>query len=297
MHQHAHGRRRVIHAVVVALQERPVVPQARPHRLYRLVDAVFCRLVGILGLGRVQPGPVEGGQVLVVGAGAVAQRRSLRIRAVHLFEGLDDPVGRGRLLDLLAQLLEFLLLLAVVRLEVRVGQHLGHIVVQVVGLHEFVVEVERHREPLGHGPLGQIELAELGRVGRLDPERVPVVECHICERRDLRDRQIPPRSLLRCRPSRGVMVVHLLLGGGAQGVSVRGHGVVDVLAYQSLQVLVLEDVADEGVGHVVLDGAQVDVGQRRLRNGADRPGHPGQVVGQRLVDGNVGGTGLLAVLH
>ena len=94
-----------------------------------------------------------------------------------------------------------------------------------------------------------------------------------------------------------MMVVHLLLGGRPKGVALLRHGVINVLADQCLQILVFEEVADEGVGHTVLDGAQIDVRQRGLRYRADRPRHPGQVIGQRLVDGYVGGTGLVTVLH
>ena len=78
MDQHPHGRRQVIDAVELPFAERPEVPQAGKHLLERLVDAVLDGLVRLLGVGVVQPRTVKARQVLVVGAGAVAQRLAFR---------------------------------------------------------------------------------------------------------------------------------------------------------------------------------------------------------------------------
>ena len=86
---------------------------------------------------------------------------------------------------------------------------------------------------------------------------------------------------------RGVVGVDFLLGGGAEGVSALGHRVVDVAAEEGGDVLVVKGVADVGVGDAVLDGAQVDVRERRLVRGADDTGHPGQLVGQGFVEHDV----------
>ena len=297
MYQHAHRRLQVVYSVVFAFEEGAEVPQARPHRFDGFVDPVLGRLVGVLRLGVIQSGPVERGEVLVVGARPIAQRLPLGVGGVHGLERVDDPLGGGALLDLLPQRLELLLLLVVVGLEVIVGQHLVHVFIEAVGFHELVIEIERHRVPHRHSPLRQPELAEFRHVGRLDTEDIPVVEGDVSERCDRLDRQISNGSLRRRWPRRRMMVVHLLLGGRSEGVALVRRGEIHMLADQSFEVVVFEEVANEGVGHAILDGAQIDVRQRRLRDCADRPGHARQIIRQRLVDGDVGGPGLVTVRH
>ena len=68
MHQHPHLGRYVINAMEVAFGEGAEGPQAGKHPLEGLVDAVLHRLIGILGLGVVQPRPVKARQVFVVRA-------------------------------------------------------------------------------------------------------------------------------------------------------------------------------------------------------------------------------------
>ena len=47
---------------------------------------------------------------------------------------------------------------------------------------------------------------------------------------------------------------------------------MDVAIEESIDVGVVQGVADEGVGDTVLNGAQVDVRQRRLGHGGDDAG-------------------------
>ena len=102
MHQHAHGRGQVVDAVELPFREGAEVPQAGVGLLQGLVDPVFHGLAGLLGLGVVEAGAVEARQVLVVGAGPVAQRLPLRVRRVHRGQRVDDPLGRVGAPDLLA---------------------------------------------------------------------------------------------------------------------------------------------------------------------------------------------------
>ena len=73
MHQNPHRRFLVVDAIEVSLYKRPVIPEARPYPFDRLVDPVFRGLAVVLRLGVVQPGAAESRQVLIVGAGSVAQ--------------------------------------------------------------------------------------------------------------------------------------------------------------------------------------------------------------------------------
>ena len=83
----------MVDAVEFAFDERPEVPQARPHPLDGLVDAVLRGLVRVLRLGGVQSRAAVAGQVLVVGAGPVAQRLPLRVGGVHGGQGVDIKDG------------------------------------------------------------------------------------------------------------------------------------------------------------------------------------------------------------
>ena len=159
MHQHTHRRRQVINAVEFTLRKGPEVPQAGVHLFERLGNAILLCLFGVLSIGVVKSGPIKAGQILVVRARTVAQRRSFSKPPVHLLQRRDHPVRRRRLLDLLAQLFELVLLDLEVRLKLLVGQHLFYVVIQFVGLHELVVEVERHREPVGDGTGRKIQRA------------------------------------------------------------------------------------------------------------------------------------------
>ena len=91
--------------------------------------------------------------------------------------------------------------------------------------------------------------------------------------------------------------VHLSLGRLANRVTLVGHGVIYVLAQQGSDRFVLQYVANERVGQIVLNSAQVDVRQRRLRHSSDRSSHAGQVVGQAGVDGHIVGAGSVAIFH
>ena len=103
MHQHPHLGRQVIDAIKVAFGEGAEVPQAGVHLLEGLIDAVLIGLVGMLGLGVVQPRAVEPGQILVVGAGPVAQGLPFGICRVHCGQGVDDPLWGLRVFDGFAQ--------------------------------------------------------------------------------------------------------------------------------------------------------------------------------------------------
>ena len=60
----------------------------------------------------------------------------------------------------------------------------------------------------------------------------------------------------------------------------------------------LDDVSTIwGDTHTVLDGAKVDMRQRRLGHGGDDARHAGQLVGQSLIDHHVAGVGTLARIH
>ena len=82
MHQYAHDYGGVVNPMEVPFQEGTVVPQAGPDLLDGLVDAFFGRLVRVLGLGRIQTGSAEGGQVFVIGAGTIAQGLAIRVLGV-----------------------------------------------------------------------------------------------------------------------------------------------------------------------------------------------------------------------
>ena len=203
------------------------------------------------------------------------------------------PVRRLRLLDLFAQLLELVHLGVVVGLEVGVGQHLLDIVVELFVLHELVVEVERHGEPVRDGPRREPQRPQHGYVGRLDTKGVPVVEADLAEWGDRGHREVSLRRLGFCGPGGGVVCVHLRLGGCSDRISGVGHCVMNVAADEVADGLVVQSLANEGVGQAVLQRSQVDVGKGCLWHGADDAGDAGQFVGQRPVDHHVTGAGTL----
>ena len=179
----------------LALGEGPEGPQTGEYLLERLVDTVVLGLFGLLGVGGVEPRAVEARQVLVVGAGTVAQRLLLRKRCVHRGQRVDNPLRALRVLDVIAQVIEHVVLHIEVCLEVGVGQHGLDVVIEAVCFHELVIEVERHCEPVGDRSLRKAQRSQYSHVGRLYPERLPVPEAHIAEGCDLCDRQIALRPL------------------------------------------------------------------------------------------------------
>ena len=205
--------------------------------------------------------------------------------------------GRLPLLDPLAQLLELGLLGVEVRLEIRVGQHVCDVVIEAVVLHEFVVEVEGHREPLRHGAVLEAQRSQHGHVRRLDAERGPVVEFDVAERSNLSDRKVPLGRLGLRRAGGGVVGIDLRRGSGTQGPSVPGHRVVNVAVDEIIDVVVVEGIADEGVGDAVLHSSQVDVRQRRLGHGGDDAGDTGELIGQGLIDDDVARVGAFLQRH
>ena len=322
MHKYAHDHGGVVNAMEVPLQEGTVIPQAGPDLLDGLVDAFFGRLVRVLGLGRIQAGTAEGGQVFVIGAGTVSQGLAIRVLVVQVLQRRDDPVrGRG-VLDGLAQVVQHLLLDIGIGLEVRVGQHRRHrlgqggfrrkgdfllirglllaqdgFLAQGRLLHELVVKVEGDGEPDGGRAVGQSQLGQLGHIGRLDTEGGPVSEAHIVQRGDRLFRQVALEGLRVLGTQAFEMLVHVRLGGCANRVAVGSDGVIDVVVEQCGDGFLCQRVSNEGIGQVVLDGAQIDVGQRGLRDGRDGAGNAGQIVGQSLIDGDVKGAGAFAFFH
>ena len=210
---------------------------------------------------------------------------------MHLGQRVDDPLGRLRVFYVVTQVVQHVVLDIEIRLEGRGGQHLLDPVMEPVGLHELVVEIEWDREPVGHRPRSESQSPQLRDVGCLDPERGPVPEAHIAQRCDRSDREVPLRRLGLRRPRRLVVLVDLVGGGGSQVPALVGHFVADEAAEEGRNVGMLERVADVGVGDAVLHGAHVDVRQRRLAHGGDDASDSGRLVGQRLVDHNLAGVG------
>ena len=105
---------------------------------------------GMLGLGVVQARAVEPRQIFVVGARPVAQGLPFGICRVHGGQGIDDPLRRLRVLDVVAQIIKPVILDLEVRLEVLVCQHGFNAGIEIVGLHELVVEIKRDRKPVGN---------------------------------------------------------------------------------------------------------------------------------------------------
>ena len=78
------------------------------------------------------------------------------------------------------------------------------------------------------------------------------------------------RSLFRGGPGSSVVGFDLGGRGCAKGpwvLGVLGHRVADVVVEKGVDIGVIEGVTDEGVGHAVLDGTQVDMRQWRLGRG------------------------------
>ena len=293
MYQYPHRRRQVVDAMKVPFDECAEVPHAGPHLLERLVDAVLIRLVRVLRLRVIQPSTVEARQVLVVRAGSVAQGLTLWIRGVHHGQRVDHPLRRGRVFDRLAQNLERILLNVEIRPKIRVGQHCLDAIVESVCLHELVVKIERYRKPVRNRPNWKAERPQHGHVGRLDPERLPVIEADLTEGLDRREREVPLRRVGPSRPGRREVGINFRGGGGSYRIFGRGHFVPDVAANETVDVGPVKSVPDEGIGHLVLDGTQVDVRQRCLRHRGDDTCHAGEVVGQCLVDHDITGMGTL----
>ena len=100
---------------------------------------------------------------------------------MHLGQRVGYPLGRVGVLDVVAQIVEHVVLDGEIRLEVRVGEHLLDPVIEPVGLHELVIEVERDREPVGHRTGGESQSPQLGDIGCLDPESGPFLEADVAQ--------------------------------------------------------------------------------------------------------------------
>ena len=175
---------------------------------------------------------------------------------MHRGQRLCNPRGCLRVLDGVAQVVEHVALDVEVRLEVGVGQYLLDPVMEPVGLHELVVEVERDCETIGYSALGKAECPENSQIGGFDPKRIPVFEADLAEWGDLRDREIALRGLGRRRSGRIVVSVDFREGSGTNlpgSVDLIAH----IAAYQGGYVGVGQRVWDVGVGNVILSSAQV----------------------------------------
>ena len=107
MHQHPHLCRQVIDAMELPFGEGAEGPQAGEHLFEGFGEGL---LVGMLGLGVVQPRAVEPGQVFVVGARPIAQGLPFGKRRVHGGQGVDDPLRGLCILDVVAQVIEHVIL-------------------------------------------------------------------------------------------------------------------------------------------------------------------------------------------
>ena len=310
VHQHTHRGGQMVDSMILTLDKSAEVPEAGEDLLHGFVDTLVLGLTLLLGVGVVQPCAAETRQILVVGAGAVAQRAPLRgYLGVHGGQRVDHPLRTFGFLDHFPEVIQHLILDLEVRLEsgmnqdrldgvnqLRAGGQRESVLFGALAftehllrgqggvVHELVVEVERDGEPLGHRARGKAQRPQHGHIGRLDPERAPVVEVDIAERGDLRDREVAFGDLRAGGPGRGVVRIHLCQRRRPQFVAVRCHLVAHVAVDQRVDRILPERVLDVRVGHAVLHRAQVDMGERRLRHRGDDPADPRQLVGQRLVD-------------
>ena len=214
-----------------------------------------------------------------------------------LAELRHHPRRHRRVLDGFAQLLQPRLLRREVGAELRIREQLADGVIEAVGLHELVVEVERHRIAGGDRAGGQAERGEGRDVGGLHAVGLPVVEPDLGQRCDRLDRQVTLGHLRGGRTGRRVVRLDLALRRRADREARRGHRVLHVTADEHRDGGILERVAHERVGYAVLHGAEVDVRQRRLRNGRDDAGDPRHLVRQRFVDHDVARVGSLLQRH
>ena len=215
---------------------------------------------------------------------------------MHRGQRRGDPGGRVRVLDRLAQLLELVLLGVEVRLEIGARQQGLDAGVEIVELHELVVEVERDRKPVGHGPRRKAQGPQHGHVGRLDAKFGPVPELNLTEGGDRRHRAVPLRRLWPGGPGRGVVFIHFHAGGGGvHEVGTRSVG-VHVEQYE-LEVC---PVVGERLECVLIGNGQGAVAEFDGGGGVQRVLAPqvlefGEVVDAIAVD--VGRIGNLILLH
>ena len=277
MQEHAHRGDEVIDAIELALLVGAEVPQAGEHLLHGGREVT---LVGAVGERVVEPGAVEAGQVLVVGARARADRAiGAEARGevgLHCADGVAERRGHRGLLDGLAQLREGVLADGGVVGEPGCGDHrTGRVVEPELG-HEPLVERERQRAAVGHDR-GRQHAAQLGDVGGLGAERGRVGEAERGERRGLGARQIARRHL-RGRRTLRLEVSRDVLGRGRLDVDAVSGDLEPHDAIAERHELGARGRAGEiCVRRVVLLGLQVDVGQRRLRRGGHDAGDVGQL--------------------
>ena len=208
MDEHGHRGTQMIDAVEVAFGEGAEVPEARVDLPDALAHVSF---VGMLGARVVEARAAEAEQVLVVGAGAAADRGSRGKRLLQHSESVEHPARHFAVADSAAQVAQRL------RLDFESGSKLGirehgfSIGVEAVELHELVIEVKGNGEAVRYGAGRQAEPAQRGEVRRLYAERCPVVEADLVERGDRPDGQIALRRL-RLGGANGC-VMRLDLGG------------------------------------------------------------------------------------
>ena len=152
MDEDSHCRRQVVNTMEIAFDEGAEVPQAGVDLLEGLGQVILV-LRGLLAFGVVQPRAAESGQVFIVGAGPVAAVDPVGEGLIHRGQRRYDPRGRVCVLDVVAQVLELFFLRVEVRLEIGVSEHGFDTGVEVVVLHELVVEVERDGKPVGDSAL------------------------------------------------------------------------------------------------------------------------------------------------
>lgn len=164
--------------------------------------------IGMMGKGVVQSSATEPGRVLIVGAGTTADRGALWKGLLQFGQGHHHPFGHGALCDRFAQVSQGQNALFSIRLELGASNHLFHMEVEAVVLHEFVVEIEGKANSIRNEVFRESESAQSGKIGGLYAKGVAFGEFDVGKRAECGDRQIPLGVLGGGRSSIGVVRFH-----------------------------------------------------------------------------------------
>ena len=188
---------------------------------------------------------------------------------MHGLQSIHHPRGHRSILDVVSEVAQAIFAEIDVIDEGRVVDHDFNFFIEVIVLHEFVVEIKRNSESIRNGPFGKTKRTHRRDIGAFCTKSGGHLKADVIQRQDFGDAQIAHRNLRFRRAECLVPFVDLIQTRFSDVVRFCLNPVIDVIAQKACDRINCEWIGDVSVGDVVLNGPQIHVRKWSL----DHRGH------------------------
>ncbi len=226
-------------------------------------------LFGVLGFGGVKSCSAESRQVFVVRARSATHWGTHRKGVVHGLQCIHHPWRHRSVFDVVPEVPQTIFAKVEIIDEGRIIDHDFGFFVEVIVLHEFVIEVKRNSKSIRYRAFRKTKRTHGCDIGAFCTKSGGHLKADVIQRQDFGDAQIAHRNLRFRRAECLVPFVDLIQTRFSDVVRFCLNPVIDVIAQKACDRINCEWIGDVSVGDVVLNGPQIHVRKGSL----DHRGH------------------------